>query len=332
MNPRQSNAIRTAARWCLPAAAVGLAIAARPSRAAAQVPNLVDVSAQYVPTTRDDDPKSTESQISSYQVNLNVPIRLSPRRFMILGGGYRAETYTYSQMDKPRAERTFHAPELSALFVQVLGGGWVATGRVSASLAGGFEHVDRGLLKINAIALASKTLSRELTIGGGALLTTGFGTTLPLPALLVNWRPTEAVLVETLLPAFINARYTAWDRVEIGGRVELTGSTYALRDRDVTDRWPCAGQTTDDPTTPDNEMMARPDQCIDHVSYTVANLGLLGGVRLTSSIWLTAFTGVTLYRHAERQNRDGDAVEGGAQSLPRTVFVRTNLTWRIPRS
>lgn len=209
---------------------------------------------------------------------------------------------------------------------------WVISARVGASLSGDFVSVDRRMLTINAIALASKPVSRELTLGGGALVTTGFGSTLPLPAMLINWRPTDEILVESLLPAFVNARYTAWNRVEIGTRLEVTGAKYAIRDPRITERWPCAGQATDNPMTAVDETLARPDQCLDHVSYTVASVGLLGGIRLTSSLWLTAFAGVSVYRHAEKQNRSSNAIEDGVEQLPQTLFVRTNLTWRIPRS
>lgn len=322
-------------RWLVSGGApvlVAWLVIAHPRVAAAQVPNLVDLSAQYTSSARDNDPKATESQLSSYQISLNVPIPLGARRFMILGGGYHADSFSFSQMPSNlERDHTFHSTELSALYAQVLESRWVLSARISTRLAGEFESIDRRMFSFGAVALASKSVSPRLTIGGGALLTTGFGSTLPLPALLVNWRPAEGVLIESLLPAFINARYTAWNRVEVGVRLEITGAKYAIRDG-KTGRWPCTGETSDDPMTPADETMARPDQCVDHLAYTSGNIGLLGGVRLTSTIWLTAFAGVNVYRHAEEHNRSGDAVDGGVLSLPATVFVRTNLTWRIPRS
>jgi hypothetical protein len=325
--------VRRLARCLAPVAAAWLAIAARPTVAAAQVPNLVDLSAQYTPPARDDDPKSTESQLSSYQLNINLPIPLGARRFMIVGAAYHTDVLSYSQMPtNAEMDRAFHAAELSVLYAQVLDSHWVLSARVGTSLSGDFDSVDRRMLGFGAIALASKPLSRELTLGGGGLVTTGFGSTLPLPAFLINWRPIDGVLIESLLPAFASARYTAWDRVEVGVRLEVGGAKYGVRDAKVTQAYPCAGQATDNPATSADETMARPDQCLDHISYTVGSIGLLAGVRLTSTIWLTAFAGVSVYRHAEEQNRSGDAIDNGVQSLPQTLFVRTNLSWRIPRS
>lgn len=315
------------------AGAVCLVIVAHHATAAAQVPSLVDLSAQYTPPGRVSDSQATEAQLSSYQLTLNVPVPLSPKRFLILGGSYHVDTVEYSQMPTGVEEdRTFHATELSALMVQVLPERWILLARASGGIAGGFESIDRRMIRYNALVLAAKSLSDELSIGGGVLVTGGYKRFLPLPAIQLNWKPTEDVLVEAFLPAFVNARYTVGNRFEIGARVELTGATYAIRDARDRNQWPCTAQPTDDPGTPDDETMARSNACLDHVSYTVGSAGLLAGVRLTSTVWLTTFTGVSFYRRVERLNADNGSIDGGKQSLPVSGFFRANITWRIPRS
>jgi len=307
-------------------------LAVRGRTAGAQVPNLVDVSAQYTPQSGTGDAQSTQAQIASYQLKLNVPVPLSARRFLILGGSYHLDTIALSSPMDVEDHRTFRESGLSASLIQLLPDRWVLVTRVGVGLGGDFEGVDRRMLSGTAMALATHPISPRLSLGGGALVTAGFGHVLPLPAMLINWKPIDNVLIESLLPAFVNARYTAWDRVEVGTLIDITGSKYAIRDRRTTERWPCAGQATDDPMTAGDETVARPGACLDHVTYTVASASLLAGVRLTSTLWLTAFGGLSFYRHSEQQNRSGDALDGGVRSLPAAVFFRANLTWRLPGS
>lgn len=298
------------------------------SVAEAQVPNLVDISAQYVPD--DTDASSSGAEIATFRLGLNVPIPLSPRRFLILGGSYQVDAATVSA--PMSVDRTFRTPGLSATLIQLLPNRWTWVSRVGASLSGDFDEVDRRMLAVSAMTIVSHPITERFSLGGGAIVSAGFGQVMPLPALLINWRPTDNLLVESLLPAFASARHTAWNRIELGTLVDIGGGNYAVRDSRTRDSWPCAGQATDDPMTTADETMARPDVCFDHVSYRVASASLLFGVRLTSSLWLTAYGGVSFYRQAEKRNRSGDALEGGTQSLPTAPFFRASMTWRIPRS
>lgn len=316
-------------RFSIPTAIVWLVLTASPSTAAAQLPNLVELSAQYTPPTDVDSAQPRRSQISSYQLTLNLPIPLPGRRFLIPGVAYQVDSVAYSQSpDDTRTHSTFHAPEVSALFVQLLPNRWSASFRAAASLAGGFETVDWRMLRYSLLALVSRSLSDRLTIGGGGLVTGGFGTILPLPAVSLRWKPIDEVQVDVFVPAFASARYTARNRVEVGARVEVTGSAYAIRDARAADRGPCMAQPASSPDAP----MTAPDACPDHFTYTIASAGLLTGVRLTSTVWLTTFAGLSFYRHAEKQDRDGDALPGGVQNPPRALFIRTSLAWRIPGS
>jgi len=323
---------RGVVRLSIPVAIVWLVLAANPRTAAAQLPSLVELSAQYAPPADLGSGQPTQVQISSAQLTLNVPIPLSRSRFLIPGIADHVDTVSYAPMPTDTARRTFHAPELSALFVQLLPHRWSLSVRAAGSLTGGFETVEPRTIRYTGLALVSRSASDRLNIGGGALVTGGFGKILPLPAVSVRWKPIDEVQIEMFVPAFASARYTAWNRIELGARVEVTGSAYTIRDDDTTARWPCKAQPTDDLTTSPNESMANPGACIDHATYTVGSAGLFTGVRLTSTIWLTAFGGFSFYRHAETLNRDGDVVPGGRQDLPRALFVRTSLTWRLPGS
>jgi hypothetical protein len=60
-------------------------------------------------------------------------------------------------------------------------------------------------------------------------------------------------------------------------------------------------------------------------------VGLVTGVRLFGSVWWTAMGGYTVYRRFDQRNARDERVPGGLQAMPDAPFVRTNLTWRIPR-
>jgi hypothetical protein len=221
--------------------------------------------------------------------------------------------------------------DLALLYVQLLPKDWSLSLRVAPGLAGDFRGFDSGLWRISALALATHAFSDRFVLGGGALASFSFGTLLPLPAVYVDWKPFDRAQLEAFVPAFINVKYTLGNRVEIGLRADLSGNSYAIRDQRIAGAWPCAARATDDPATPQDETRAEPAQCFDHVAYSVATAGPLLGVRLFESLWLTAHGGHSFFRRFEQLNEEDDRIVGGLQSLPNSFFVRTGLTWRLPR-
>jgi hypothetical protein len=297
----------------------------------AQIPSLIDLSAQYTPPGKLDAPQQSQAQISSLDLTINLPIPLAAKSFLILGGGYQVDTVSFPRMPTADIEQqTFRAPAFSAMFVQLMPKRWILLGRVSATLSAGFDGLERRTIGYNAVALAMNSISDDLLVGGGAILTGGFGHMLPLPGAMLNWKPFDHLLIETFIPAFVNVRYSVQNRFEIGARLEVNSSTYVTKESRVANRWPCSPQSSDDPSTPEDETMTRMDSCLDHINYTVGSAGIIAGIRLTSTLWLTAFGGVELYRRFEEDNRAGDALNDGMQALPATMVFRTNITWRIP--
>jgi hypothetical protein len=191
-------------------------------------------------------------------------------------------------------------------FVRLFGKQWSLIARGAASVAGSYATIDRRMIAYSAMALAGWAPSEQLALGAGMLVTGGFGQLLPLPALSVRWKPRDDLRIDVFVPAFATVRYTLWDRVELGVRAEITGHTYAFRG------------ASDDP--------------LDHVRYTLGAVGLTAGLRLTSSVWLTAFAGASVYRRGEQLDRDDQQLPGTSHDLPQVSFVRTDLAWRLPGS
>ncbi|WP_438003698.1 DUF6268 family outer membrane beta-barrel protein [Sorangium sp. So ce321] len=304
-----------------------------PGVAWGQLPDLVDLSAQYMPGVALEDPRPTRAQVTSYEVSANVPIPLGEKTYLIPGVAYHVEAVSYADASPGFDQlRAFHSVDVAALFVQLLPHDWALSLRVAPGLAGDFEGFDGGLARVSALALATHTLSEKLVLGGGALASFSFGSFLPLPAAYVEWAPSPYFRLEAFLPGFATAKLTFSDRVELGLRADVAGNAYAVRDPRVTGAWPCAAQPADDPLTEQDERVARPEQCVDHIAYSVATAGVTLGVRAFSSVWLTAQAGHSLFRRFEPMNDDDDGIPGGGQSLPDVFFFRAGATWRIPKS
>ncbi|KYF62582.1 DUF6268 family outer membrane beta-barrel protein [Sorangium cellulosum] len=304
-----------------------------PGVALAQFPDLVDLSAQYMPGVALEDPRPTRAQVTSYEVSANVPIPLGERTYLIPGATYHVEAVSYAEalpgFDQLRA---FHSVDVPLLFVQLLPRDWSLSLRVAPGLAGDFEGFDGGLARVSGLALATHTLSEKLVLGGGALASFSFGSFLPLPAAYVDWTPNPYFRLEAFLPGFATAKLTFSDRLEIGLRADVAGNAYAVRDARVAGAWPCAARPADDPATEPDERVARPEQCVDHIAYSVATAGVTLGVRAFSSVWLTAQAGHSLFRRFEPMNDDDEGIPGGGQSIPNTFFFRAGATWRIPKT
>ncbi|MDC0678785.1 DUF6268 family outer membrane beta-barrel protein [Sorangium atrum] len=304
-----------------------------PGAAWAQLPDLVDLSAQYMPGAAIEDPRPVRAQVSSYEVNANVPIPLGERTFLIPGATYHVEAVSYAGTSPGFDElRAFHAVDVPVLFVQLLPHDWSLSLRVAPGLAGDFEAVDGGLVRVSALGLVTHTLSDKLVLGGGALASYSFGSFLPLPAAYVDWTPSPLFRVEAFLPGFAAVKLIFSDRVEVGLRADLAGNAYAVRDPRVRGAWPCAAQPADDPATEQDERAARPEECTDHIAYSVATAGVTLGVRAFASVWLNAQAGHSLFRRYEPMNDEDDGIPGGGQSIPNVLFFRAGVTWRIPKS
>lgn len=303
-------------------------LAAAPAQA--QFPDLLDANAQYLPGVALSDPRPARAQVASYEGTLNVPIVLGDHTFLIPGVSYHSEAVSYTRTPAGFTElRAFHSLELAVLFVQLLPHDWSLSARVAPGLAADSPDLETDQLRLSALALATRTFSDRLVLGAGGLASYSFGTLLPLPALYAEWKPLDGLRIETFLPAFIDARYTFRERLELGLRADVAGNAYAVRDERIRSAWPCAAQPGlgSDPRA----QPADPAQCFDHIAYSVGVVGLVAGVRLFGSVWWTAMAGHSVFRRFDQRNAADERVSGGLQAMPDAPFVRSGLTWRIPR-
>ena len=304
-----------------------------PSVAHAQFPNLLELSGQYMPGAAIEDLSPTRAQVASYDAAVNLPVVLAEGSYLVLGATYHVDSVAF--LDAPvdvAIPTAFHSVEAAVTFVQILPHDWSLAIRVAPGLAGDFAAVDQGLLRLSSVVMANHAFSDRFTLGGGFVATWSFGALLPLPALYLDWRPVDGLEIETFLPAFLWARWTLFDRVELGVRAEFQGNEYAVRDGRIRDRYPCAAAAVDDPLTPRDETQTDGDACLDHLAYSVGSAGLALGVRVFSTVWIEAYAGHTFFRRYDPKNARGDALPDGPDMLDDDWLFRAGLSWRIPNN
>jgi hypothetical protein len=302
-----------------------------PTLAQAQLPDLVSVTAQYMPPAELESRRPAKAQVFSYDASLNAPVLLGSRTFLIPGLTYHFDSVSYSDTPPAFTElRAFHSLEIPLLVVQLLPNDWALSFRVAPALAGDFRGFDAGLFHLSALALGTHSFSKQFALGGGPIVTYAFGSLLFLPAVSAEWKPLDELQILVFVPALVSAKYTFSRRVELGVRADITGNSYSIRDSRVSDRWPCVPHAVDDTGTAANEALAAPAECIDHVAYSVGAVGAVVGVRLFASVWWTTFAGTTFFRRLDQQNDQDGPVTGGRQTLPNVFVVRSALAWRIP--
>ena len=291
-----------------------------PSTLQAQLPNLFELSAQYMPSTVVPEEAPLASQVTSFDVAFNVPIRLTERAFLIPGVAYHVDAVSFSnQPDGFSSPRAFHSVDIPIMYIQLLPRDWSLAFRFAPGLAGDFYAIDSDVLRLNGVILATKTFSSHFVFGFGGLAGYNFGQFLPLPSFYIDWKPVDQFRLETFVPAFFSAKYIPLERIEVGARMEFVGNQYGIRSPSIRNEPPCV----DAPDQP-----ADPSQCLDNLAYSVGSAGLTFGVRMFKTVWFEAYGAYAFFRRFEPRNAAGDSI--GIDSFPDEFFFRLGIVWRIP--
>lgn len=298
--------------------------------AQAQLPPLVEVSGQYLPSSEVPGSGGLRAQVASYDAVVNVPMVLGENTFLVPGAQYHVDGISYSNEPPGFTPlELLHSVDLAILFAQRLSPKWTLSLRAWPGAAGDFEAFDSGIWRVGGLAMATWSASESLLLGGGAMASYAFGELLPLPLLYAEWKPSRQFRFEASLPFFAGATFTPFERLELGALADVNGNEYAIRDAQIRERYPCRAGV-DDPTTPANEASADPRSCVDHLAYSLIAAGGVARVRLVSSLWFTAFLGRTLFRRYDLKNAAGDSVPGGKVDLLNELAFRAGLVFRIP--
>ncbi len=312
------------------------------TQAYAQAPPLFHVAGEWIPQSDVDEPdaltqlvtpEDVEAQVTNFNVGLNVPIRLSERAVLMPGATYDLLAISQSG-GRPGipGERELHSVTASLIFNYRLSSSWGLIARFAPGLAGDFAEVDTDHLRLPASLLFTYDFSDRFTLGGGVLLTWQFGQPLPLPGVIVRWRPVDSLRVEAFLPGRASVVWQLHDRFEIGLGASLRGQAYTLSSKNIEDRWPCSAQESDNPNTSFDETTASPEQCFRELAYSRAEVGPTVSVRIASSLWLSLRASYLVFRRYEFLNEDGDTPDIGDLGLDPNLMLQARLEFRLPGS
>ncbi|MCA9641145.1 MAG: hypothetical protein KC492_10640, partial [Myxococcales bacterium] len=182
----------------------------------AQLPNLLEVSGQYMPWAPLDALPGARAQLASYDAALNVPIVLGETSFLIPGLAVHADAIAFDGVPAGfTGPRALFAVDLALLYVQLLPDDWALALRVAPGLAGDFQAVDSGMLRLSFVAQLGHTFSEKFSLGGGIIGSYAFGNWLPLPALYIGYDPLPWLSFETFIPAFARLVFRPHARLEL---------------------------------------------------------------------------------------------------------------------
>lgn len=263
------------------------AILATPERSHAQPLRLASAELQLAPDIQAED-TPTDSELLGAQLEINAPIPVSDSLVVIPGLSYHLDQIHFDHTDQDNPP-LLHSFALGALVRQELGPKWALMFRANLGLAGGFREVDLGMLRGAGLASAMYSFSDRLTLGSGGLISYTFGALVPLPVLLLRWRPSEFFSLNMLAPVMADAKLRPLPWLNLGLHLGIRGNAYGMR-----------GAKADRCYLPDSG-----GRCVDNIEYSVGELTAELGLRLFANLWLNPYGGVTFFRRFEAKYEDG---------------------------
>jgi hypothetical protein len=256
-----------------------------------------EASYTFRPSVSIDGVPDGAATVQTVQAAVAARFMLGPRTFLAPGISYQGQILRYNGAPIPSAPDELHALDTSLTVLHMFDERWSFLGRAAGGLSGDFVGLDRHL-RWSSRAAAMRRLSPRFSAGLGALVSHGPGGWRGWPLALVDWQPTDHVVVESLLPTNAVVLYRPGDRWEVGVTVQLELTRWAVEkgDQDTT------------------------------IDYRSVDAGALFAVRVTGDAWIKLFGGWNPYR---RYNVDRGPGEGSYYPDHGFVF-RSGLEIRPP--
>jgi len=234
--------------------------------------------------------------------NLIYPFRFESTNTMLLVGiDYRG---TVPLVDNADAEIVdpFHefGPRLG--IIQSFGESWSLIAQVAPQLATNFKDVDGDHLRFTGLLILSYRFGPRFTLAGGVIASYVFGNLIPLPSIQIDWRITDTLRLNALLPSRLRLGWRVARWIELGFKTQLEGNRYIVQ----SDLVPIARQLV----------------------YTQANVSAFVDVLLYDPLWLSLWGGYTLFRNFDLQDNESNSI--GDVDIDNAPIVGLSLVLRPP--
>jgi len=193
--------------------------------------SLASVSYERYPSVSTPGSAPGDVGLQVFRFRAAYPIFLSKQTILIPGLAY--ELIDIQQHGGSGADiGLLHAPTASLTLVQKITDRISVIGSVGAGFASDFQdRISVDDLQVNLTAIALYKFSDTFSLGAGVSYTRQTGTLTPLPAIALNWQPTESFRVRGFVPALVNIEYRVTPWLTPGIRGTFEGNRYHISEK-----------------------------------------------------------------------------------------------------
>lgn len=275
-----------------------LAMAIGPMSSAAWAQGELQLAAiefDYVPQT---DLKSADVQTQSLSFRFTglVPVPLTRKTILIL-----APLYRYWRFESTGAsDVTAHQVGVTAIGRHKLRGPWTLLGTFGLGVASDFVDVNLGHSRIVGSLTGQYQFNSGLSIGAGIAGNYTFGSFLPVPLVLLDWKVNPTVRVLAALPQKMSVAARLHDRWQVGFGLRIDGNRFSTQ-----------------PAAPE----------VESVAISQGTAALRVEVKLLRGFWFELHVGRTFLRRLEFFDSNNTSI---ADFSPTQAFVGGGaLTFRV---
>lgn len=239
--------------------------------------------------------------LGTYRLNLMVPVPINGFDTMVMAGVDYGAIDTRVSGNRPEPN-TMHEVILSLGILQKLTEKWrmMTMGRIG--IGSDYRSFDTDHLRIGGNVLFIKSVRPGFSYGLGIGVNYNLGEVLPVPLVMINWRPIDEIRINIMLPVNARIAYMVANRFEVFTGVDLVGNRFAV--------------------SPEGAEF-------DNVRFSVLTARLGAAVRVWNGFWLSASAGRTLLRRFDFYDGRDSFSE---LELDNAWTGRVSLTFRVPQA
>lgn len=191
--------------------------------------SLASISSELFPASRDANDPNRAIVLHVLRVNAMLPVPVASKTLLLPGLKYEYTNVLVSGTESNIPAPMLITAQLSLGLVQELVAGLSFVGNLSVGCASDFSQgISTGDLVFTGTAIVLYRFGPSLSVGVGISYDRRTGTPTPLPAVLLNWRPTASFRIRGFVPARLDVELRLVRWFTVGGFAMFNGDRYAL--------------------------------------------------------------------------------------------------------